>query len=602
MTGQRTRHLVSRGCSAALAALLASSLAPSVAHAQAQPGAGVQRGFAVDTFDPSERGSDWFGLESLDLRGGMRPAFGLVLDYAYRAVVLYGSDGDVRVSLLRNQTMLHAGGNVVVASRLRLSVDLPIAVYDHGTSAGAGNTYFQGPAHGAGVGDLRLGADLRLFGQYGDPFTLAAGAHFYIPTGSQDDFTGDGSVRVEPRLMAAGTVGAFSYAARAGIMYRSLDGTYDGVNLGSQLTFGAGIGGTIADRVTVGPELSGSTVLSDFFSKNDTPVELLVGVHVKLPAGFRLSGGAGPGLSRGLGEPAVRGVGSIEWVADVPEKDHDHDGILDDDDACPSAPGVHTDDPKTNGCPLVVMADRDQDGVPDSSDACPDVRGIATDDPKTNGCPADRDGDGVPDAVDACPDAPGVASDDPAKNGCASDRDNDSIMDKVDACPDIPGTANPDPKLNGCPPDRDGDGILDGKDACPDEPGPASSDPKKNGCPHAVVKNGQIRIDEQIKFRFNKADIDPASDPILEDVAKVLKDHPEIGHLRIEGHTDDKGSRPYNLKLSDTRAAAIRDWLVKHKIDAARLTSVGLGATKPIDTNATEEGRRNNRRVEFHIE
>ncbi len=264
-------------------------------------------------------------------------------------------------------------------------------------------------------------------------------------------------------------------------------------------------------------------------------MELLLGVHVKLPAGFRLGAGAGAGLSRGLGEPAARGLGSIEWVADVPEKDHDHDGILDDDDACPNAPGVRTEDPRTNGCPLVVLADRDQDGVPDSSDACPDVRGISTDDPKTNGCPADRDRDGVPDAVDACPDVPGVASDDPAKNGCASDRDNDSIVDNVDACPDIPGTANPDPKLNGCPPDRDGDGILDGKDACPDEPGPANADPKKNGCPHAVVKNGQIRITEQIKFRFNKADIDPASDPILDDVAKVLKDHPEIAHSAHRG-------------------------------------------------------------------
>jgi outer membrane protein OmpA-like peptidoglycan-associated protein len=596
MTGTRTR---TAGFSAALLAL-ASTFFTAPAQAQTT----VQRGFAVDRFDPSERGSDWFALESLDLRGGARPAFGLVLDYGYRPLVLYGSDGDVRVSVLRNQTILHAGGNIVLAERLRLSADLPIAVYDHGRSAGAGNTFYEGPADSAGIGDVRLGADLRLAGEYGSPFTVALGAHVYIPTGSRSDFTSDGSVRVEPRLMAAGTVGLFTYAARAGVMYRSLDGTFAGQDIGSELTFGASAGLRLGtDRVTLGPEVMGSTVLRDFFAKRDTPVEVLLGAHVKLPAGFRLGAGGGPGISRGIGEPAVRVLGSLEWSAEPPlAGDRDHDGILDPDDACPNAPGIRTDDPATNGCPVTVLPDRDQDGVPDASDACPDVRGIATDDPKTNGCPADRDKDSVPDAVDACPDVPGVASDDPARNGCPPDRDNDTIVDSEDACPDIAGTRNPDPKLNGCPPDRDNDGILDGKDACPDEAGPPSEDPKKNGCPRAVVKNGQIRINEQIKFRFNKADIDPASDPILEDVARILKDHPEIAHLRIEGHTDDKGSRPYNLKLSDKRAAAIKGWLVKHNVDAARLTSVGFGATKPIDSNSTEQGRRNNRRVEFHIE
>ena len=561
MTGTRTR---TAGCSAAFLALTstiftAATLAPAPAQAQTT----VERGFAVDRFDPSERGSDWFALESLDLRGGARPAFGLVLDYGYRPVVLYGSDGDVRVSLLRNQTLLHAGGNIVVAGRLRLSADLPIAVYDHGRSAGAGNTFYEGSGrqrrHRRSA-PRRGSPPRRRVRQTRSPSPSAPMCTFL--RGARSDFTSDGSVRVEPRLMAAGTVGLFTYAARAGVMYRSLDGTFAGQDIGSELTFGASAGLRLGtDRVTFGPEVTGSTMLRDFFAKRDTPVELLRRrareAARRVPPRRRRGPRYVPRASasrpcarsaRSSGPPSRRSLATaITTASSIPTTPA----------PTPPASAPTTRPPTAARSPW--CADRDQDGVPDANDACPDVRGIATDDPRTNGCPADRDKDGVPDAVDACPDVPGAASDDPAKNGCPADRDNDTIVDSEDACPDIPGTRNPDPKLNGCPPDRDNDGILDGKDACPDEPGPPNADPKKNGCPRAVVKNGQIRINEQIKFRFNKADIDPASDPILEDVVKrILKDHPEIAHLRIEGHTDDKGSRPYNLKLSDTRAAAIK--------------------------------------------
>jgi len=140
--------------------------------------------------------------------------------------------------------------------------------------------------------------------------------------------------------------------------------------------------------------------------------------------------------------------------------DRDSDGLPDDVDGCPDAPGV----PSADGCP-----DWDGDGVPDGGDACPDGAGVGGD-----GCPApgdgDRDGDGVPDGEDGCPDEPGVPGE-----GCPliGDRDGDGIPDGEDACPDEPGTVG----AGGCP-DRDGDGTPDGEDACPAEPGPPES-----GCP-----------------------------------------------------------------------------------------------------------------------
>jgi outer membrane protein OmpA-like peptidoglycan-associated protein len=245
--------------------------------------------------------------------------------------------------------------------------------------------------------------------------------------------------------------------------------------------------------------------------------------------------------------------------------------------------------------------DRDGDRVPDAEDACPDVPGVATNDPKTNGCPPDRDQDEIPDAQDACPDVRGVRTNDPVTNGCAPDRDRDGVADFEDACPDVKGVKTSDPKTNGCPPDRDADGIPDDVDACPDQPGKADPDPKKNGCPLVYVKSGQIRITQQVKFRFDSADLDPAGDPILEAVLQILRDHPEIKKVRVEGHTDNKGTAAYNKNLSVARARAVTGWLEKHGVARGRLTAEGFGMDRPIDTSGTEEAQRNNRRVEFHI-
>ncbi len=69
----------------------------------------------------------------------------------------------------------------------------------------------------------------------------------------------------------------------------------------------------------------------------------------------------------------------------------------------------------------------------------------------------------------------------------------------------------------------------------------------------------------------------------------------------MEGHTDNRGSAAYNKALSQRRAASVVNWLVSRGIDKKRLSSKGMGLEKPIDTNDTDEGRQNNRRVEFHI-
>ena len=163
--------------------------------------------------------------------------------------------------------------------------------------------------------------------------------------------------------------------------------------------------------------------------------------------------------------------------------------------------------------------------------------------------------------------------------------------------------ANTDPHENGCPPDTDGDGIRDDVDACPNEKGPPDTDPQKNGCPKAVrVTEGEIVILEQVQFKTGSAVILPVSDDLLRQVAGVLAEHPEIAKLEIQGHTDSRGGKGYNRKLSQKRADAVRKWLVNYgQVDSGRLSSHGYGMDEPIADNATPEGRQKNRRVQFKI-
>jgi len=228
------------------------------------------------------------------------------------------------------------------------------------------------------------------------------------------------------------------------------------------------------------------------------------------------------------------------------------------------------------------QADRNHDGqlTPDEMRADAD-RFFAT---------LDSDGDGVIDALD-------------------SDSDNDGLPDHIEA-DNKPGSKNPcaaplDSDDSGIPDyrdkDSDGDGILDAEDACPADAGPRNDDPARNGCPVVRIEAGQIRIREQVKFKTASSQILKESDYILQAVVKILQEHPEITKVRVEGHTDTRGKPGYNKKLSQRRAASVVKWLVKHGISKQRLTSEGYGQERPIATNMTEEGRHQNRRVEFHI-
>jgi outer membrane protein OmpA-like peptidoglycan-associated protein len=247
--------------------------------------------------------------------------------------------------------------------------------------------------------------------------------------------------------------------------------------------------------------------------------------------------------------------------------DTDRDGVPDRLDRCPREPEDKDGFEDADGCP---DPDNDKDGVLDARDKCPnepeDVDGFQDDD----GCPdLDDDGDGVPDAQDRCP-------------RDAEDKDG---FEDADGCPD---------------PDNDKDGYPDGSDKCPNEPGPSGGD----GCPGRYrfinVTSEKIELRQTVFFRTSKAEIMSKSYPLLDEVAAALQSRPAL-KVRVEGHTDSRGDRLLNTRLSQARADAVLAYLVGRGVAAQRLEARGFGPDQPIETNKTAAGREKNRRVEFVI-
>ncbi|MEO0814306.1 MAG: OmpA family protein, partial [Myxococcota bacterium] len=149
-------------------------------------------------------------------------------------------------------------------------------------------------------------------------------------------------------------------------------------------------------------------------------------------------------------------------------------------------------------------------------------------------------------------------------------------------------------------PDNDGDGVADVNDNCP----MVAGSPENAGCkkPQLVVIRGcSFDLTEKVYFRTARATIESRSYSLLDNIAELMKAQPQIERIRVEGHTDSRGSAAGNKRLSQARAEAVVAYLVKAGVAAERLEAVGFGEEKPIDSNATSKGREANRRVEIVI-
>lgn len=290
--------------------------------------------------------------------------------------------------------------------------------------------------------------------------------------------------------------------------------------------------------------------------------------------------GTNPKVADSDGDGLKDGEEVNTYKTDALKADSDGDGLNDRDELI-----THKTDPN--------KADSDGDGLAD---------GVEINTHKTDPMKADTDGDGLND---------GEEINSTKTNALVADTDGDGLRDG-----DEVKTHKTDPLKA----DTDGDTLKDGDEVTKHKTNPLKADTDdgtvddateiRNGTNPLVadddvpkkeilkVEAGAPIVLEGVVFKSGKSDITPESETILIKAFNTLEAYPQM-MVEIHGHTDSRGSKALNTRLSLARAEAVKSWLVAKGIAASRITARGIGPDKPIDTNDTEAGRQKNRRIEF---
>jgi outer membrane protein OmpA-like peptidoglycan-associated protein len=624
--------------------IFVASLLSGPAFAQTAP---RDRSFSPQLFHPAPGPDEFITVEPAAPLHHLGLDLGVFFNYGRNVFTIYNYDPvkkevtSLRAVPISSLLAADVWFGIGLWDRLQIAIALPMALYQTGDDFTDPNLSTPvKTSTGFAFGDPRLHLKVRLYGHDRGP-QVSLSHWLGFPVGQDDKFGGEKNFTGfsgEGRLLLGWESVRWRTGIFVGFNWRAHESMFFSTAVGQQITYGGAFAyDVLPRRFALVAELFGR---HDFTSDiNVSPLELDIAGKVRLSHGISLNLGVGNGLIAGLGSPQPRVFAGLVWQPE--SRDRDHDGVPDADDLCPDVPedrdGFKDDDgcpdPDNDGdtildkddkCPNEAEdfdqfededgcpdPDNDKDGIDDLHDACP----LDPEDhkpPKPNdGCPlskTDTDGDGIVDSKDKCPTEPedkdGFQDDD----GCPDpDNDNDGIPDNFDQCPNEPEDIDQFQDEDGCPdPDNDKDGIPDKQDKCPNEPETINGYQDEDGCPDkgpppkVKIEAGQIKILEKVFFDTNKATIQPKSFNLLDQVALVIKSHPEF-KIRVEGHTDSQGNFDHNTKLSQERADSVRTYLIKKNVEPERLISAGYGPAQPIADNKTKAGREANRRVEFHI-
>ncbi|WP_434391120.1 OmpA family protein [Melittangium boletus] len=525
--------------------------------------------------------------------------------YQHRPLILFQQGQSA--AAVSGRSTLHVAAAWAPLTRLQVAGQVPLVMLQNlgpGALNPAAPTSFLLSTPTVGV---RLGL-LTQSAQGG--FDVAVGADVGLNVGNADGYARDDGPRFLPRVMAGRHLGPLRVALDVGLMIRpggriTEESPRAQDELGNEVRLAGALAST-GRRTRWELNVRGMVPLS----KQPGSMELLPGLRYLVNPSLELFGLAGVGLGKTPGTPLFRvlaggsfgsvlprqGPGEASVRCDLgqslppeecPNRDDDGDGLRNGLDRCPLDPGNGEPD----GCPI---KDTDKDGIMDRLDACPLEPGPAS----RQGCPVrDEDGDGVEDEEDRCPREPG-----PRENqGCPLvDNDKDGISNDDDRCPDEPGP----PEREGCPEeDLDKDGVPNREDMCVNAKGEASN----LGCPAHELPLVSLAVDHlelrgnKVAFEKGQARLRPGVSLVLDWVARVMREHPEIPLVLVGAHTDDQGMADTNRLLTQQRAEVVRRYLIDKGVPAERLEARGYGPDVPLDTNLTANGRENNRRVEFKI-
>ncbi|MDY7225555.1 OmpA family protein [Hyalangium rubrum] len=563
-------------------------------------------GFELEKLQLNPGARDSLVLSTGDLLEQGRYRLGVTAHWEHKPLALFEGDEEVQV-VVKDRATLHLSGAYALLDWLELGAQVPVVLQWANDLSSIGLT----KPSSAALGTPWIQGRAKLLSEEGGS-ALDLGVHLGVglPLGSSEALTRDKNIVFMPRLgLGKRLSDSWRVGADVGALVRTetyalSPGVTDPKDeLGTELNGGLNIS-------SIGEGLREELVVRGTLPLASSPASMEVLLGLRYPVGpVELYALGGPGFGRTPGTPSFRVLAGVAFGSDAaknlcvegssappevcPELDADGDGVKNAADACPTQPGLA----ELKGCP---DKDDDGDGLLNLADRCPSEAENVNNFQDDDGCPddPDSDGDGISDSKDRCPreaeDKDGFEDAD----GCPDrDNDKDGVADQADACPNEVGPA----ENRGCPDkDRDSDTIVDRLDNCPDEAGTV----KNNGCKEkqlAEITTGRIRIMDSVYFDTGKDIIQRRSHKLLDNVASILKSHPEIEKVRVEGHTDNKGNEAANLDLSQRRAEAVVKYLVSRGVARERLEPKGFGQTQPIADNVTERGRSKNRRVEFKI-
>ena len=608
-------------------------LASTPAWSQTSEGA---KDLPMERFQLSLDRNGILGVEWAEVPDHLNFDLSLMLNFSDDVLVLRDPTTDDKVGeLIGSRLTGNIVGAIALLDWIQIGIDIPVMLYQD-----RGDNFVVNQANGTvldglnqfGVGSIRLAPKLRLLTQDAQGIGLAILANVILPSAKTDSYLGRDTLVVSPELLVSRN---FANAIRVAINvgYRvneisnlaALASANGAIALSAEdeLFARAGVG-VIFDRVEVDLTLSMATSAKDPFGlDNQNHLETIGGVTYNAANDLQLFAAAGLGLQPGYGTPQYRAIGGVrvshhdndkdgDGIPDkndkciddpedkddfedsdgCPDNDNDQDGVFDFDDGAPNDPEDKDGFEDEDGVP---DPDNDKDGILDTNDKCPLEAGTK----ENEGCPyKDTDGDGIHDGADQCVNQPEDKDGFEDEDGCPeADNDKDGVVDAADGCPLKPGPV----ENKGCPDtDRDGDTVVDRLDNCPDEPG----EPKYQGCKKkqlVVITKERLEIKDRVYFAVGRSAIRKRSHLLLKNVAAVVKAHPELRRIRIEGHTDSRGSEALNKRLSQDRAKSVLKFLVAEGVEEERMIAVGFGEEKPVESNRTRAGRAANRRVDFVI-
>jgi hypothetical protein len=627
----------------ALAALL---LVPSPARAQEAEPVPLDRSFGIQLFEPAPGQDSLFTVESIRSAGHLNVEAGLVIGYQHRPFSIIpcepDTEGNGSCELDRdNATHVvasHLEADVLASLTLfymfQIAVAVPVVLYQAGDPFETydGTSWVRHELDGStGLGDIRLHlkwtAPFGIGARQDSGFGLAIAPVLSFPVGNavvEDSFMGDGQVTVHPQVLLEYRVAHLQVAARVGYRWRE-ESTFMSTEMGQQLTYALGASyafpiGRRGHELRPVVEVFGANGFST--ELDQSPLELDVGLHVRIAHDFLLMFGGGLGLIGAVGVPQARAFAGFFYS---PQRfDRDRDGIEDRDDDCPREAEDVDGNEDTDGCP---DPDNDGDGLPDGSDRCPDDPEDFDGNEDGDGCPElDNDGDGVNDGYDSCPDEDedfdGYEDDDGCpdndhdhdniptprdhcpyepedtdgfadEDGCPDpDYDADGLNDEDDACPEEPEDFDGTEDDDGCPDlDNDGDGIPDLQDRCPDQPETWNATADDDGCPdggRSFVTPTEDRLELAYPLEF-AGDTDQVTGArttgLLDIVATILRLRSTM-RIRIVAYAADPA-------LAQRRAEAVRRALVERGVAADRLevrgSSPAPAGASPIDLQVIRE-------------